>query len=277
MGKGRLGIAIIGLSALLSTATIFADATITLRGIDDAKQTLIQVRNGVVRMGEQGDPEYSLYDQTRDVLIAVDGRHGTYMEFDQAMLQKMSAQMAGMQGMIAEQMQNMPPEQRAMMEAQMGGMMGLPPADAAPGKKLQAESRGGKTVGGVSCQSYALFDGARKVADVCMAKAGDIAISAEDYATLMAMMDFTRDMTQATSMMGEPADPLMMSDVQGVPLEMKGSADGDNFTLGSVSQGRLDAGLFEAYKALRKQDPMQDAMRGGMPDGMSDHMMDSHP
>ncbi len=273
MSKGRLGIAIIGLSTLLSTATIFADATITLHGIDDAKQTLIQVRNGVVRMGEQGDPEYSLYDQARDVLIAVDGRQGTYMEFDQVMLQKMSAQMAGIQSMIAEQMKNMPPEQRAMMEAPVGGMMGVPPADASPGKKLQAESRGGKTIGGVSCQSYALFDGARKVADVCMAKAGDIAISAEDYATLMAMMDFTRDMTQAAPMMGEPADPLMMSDLQGVPLEMKSSADGHDFTFSSVSQGRLDAALFEAYKALRKQDPM----RGDMPDGMPDHMMDSHP
>ncbi|HEX22959.1 MAG TPA: hypothetical protein ENH21_05955 [Chromatiales bacterium] len=277
MTKGKLGTTIIGLSALLLMSYAFADTTITLHGIDDGKQTLIQVGNGIVRMGEQGDPEYSLYDKSRDVLTSVDGQHGTYMEFDKAMLQKMSAQMAGIQGMVAEQMQNMAPEQRAMMEAQMGGMMGSPPADATPGKKLQAESRGGKTVGGVRCQSYALFDGARKVADVCMATAGDIAIPAEDYAALIAMMDFTRDMSQATPMMGEPVDPLLMSDLQGVPLEMKGSAGGDNFTLESVSQGRLDAGLFEAYKALRKQDPMQDVMRGGMPGGMPGHMMDSHP
>lgn len=268
MNKRKMGLAVIGLLALLTSSHAVADATITLRGISDGKQTLIQVRNGVARMGDAGDPEYSIYDQARNVFIHVDGRTGTYMEMDKAMIGMQAGQMAGMQDMMAAQMEqmraqmkNMPPEQRAMMEAQMGHMMGMPPANAAaPGQNVRAESRGSRSVSGVTCQSYTLFDGPQKVADVCMASAEEAGISAQDYATLMAMMDFMRDMSRALPAMGESVDPLMMSDLKGLPMELRGVSREDDFTLQSVFSNSLDAGLFEGYKTFRKQD----AMRGGM-------------
>ena len=272
MTKGTLGRAFIGLSALLLAAPVAADITITLRGIDDGKQTLIEVRNGVARMSEQGASEYSLYAKARDKFIVVEERDGTYMEIDRTMLGQMSTQMTGIQDMMAAQreqlraqLQNMPAEQRAMMEAQMARILDAPPAGAAAGQRLRVEPRGERIVAGVNCQAYALFDGTRKAADVCMAMAGNTALPAADYATLTAMLDFMRAMTRATPRVGGPVDPLMMSDLQGVPLELKGAVSGDDFTLQSLSRDELDAARFEAYKALRRQNPMQDAMAGGLP------------
>jgi len=128
MTKGMLGRGIIGLSALLLAAPAAADITITLRGIEDGKQTLIEVRNGVVRMSEQGAPEYSLYDKAHDRFIVVKERNGTYMQIDRAMLRQMSTQMAGMRDMVAAQreqlraqLQDMPAGQRAVMARRCRG------------------------------------------------------------------------------------------------------------------------------------------------------------
>ncbi len=288
MTKRKFGWAFIGLSALLLAAPVAADITITLRGIDDGKQTLIEVRNGVARMGKQGASGYSLYDKVHDRFIVVEERDGTYLEIDRAMLRQMSTQMAGMQDMVTAQrerlraqLQNVPAEQRAMMEAQMARMMDAPPAGAAAGQRLRGEPRGERLVAGVDCRAYALFDGIRKAADVCMAMAGNAAFPAADYATLTAMLDFMRVMARAAPRVGEAVDPLMMSDLQGVPLELRGAVSGDDFTLQSLSRDELDAARFEAYKALRRLNPLQDAMAGGLPGRMpgeaADFMMTPPP
>ncbi len=288
MTKRKFGRAFIGLSTLLLAAPVAADITITLRGIDDGKQTLIEVRNGVARMSKQGAPGYSLYDKDHDRFIVVEERDGTYLEIDRAMLRQMSTQMAGMQDMMTAQreqlraqLQNVPAEQRAMMEAQMARILDAPPAGAAARQRLRVEPRGERLVAGVDCRAYALFDGTRKAADVCMAMAGNAAFPAADYATLTAMLDFMRAMARAAPRVGEAIDPLMMSDLQGVPLELKGAVSGDDFTLESLTRGGLDAARFEAYKALRRQDPLQDAMAGGLPGRMpgeaADFMMTPPP
>jgi len=148
MTKGMLGRGIIGLSALLLAAPAAADITITLRGIEDGKQTLIEVRNGVVRMSEQGAPEYSLYDKAHDRFIVVKERNGTYMQIDRAMLRQMSTQMAGMRDMVAAQreqlraqLQDMPAGQRAVMEAQMAANVSSPASIAGPMRCLTAPAR----------------------------------------------------------------------------------------------------------------------------------------
>ena len=264
MSRWKMALALMGLSALLNGSLAFADTTITLRGISDGEQTLIQVRNGMARMGDAGDPEYTLYDQSQNRLIHVDGRNGVYMEMDMAAMAGAQDMMALQMEQMRAQMQGMPPEQRAMMEAQMGSMMGMPPAAAAGGQPVRAEPRGRRMVGGVNCQSYTLFEGARKVADACVASAEDARIPPQDYATLMAMMDFMRDMSRTMPAMGEPRGPLMMSNLKGLPVELKGVSRDEDFTLQSIFSSPLDASLFESYRTLRRQD----AMGGGMPDSV---------
>ncbi len=142
----------------------------------------------------------------------------------------------------------------------MGGMMGKSLADAKSEEKLRTEKRRSKRVSGINCRIYELLDGQRKVAEICMATAGDAGISAGDYAALMAMMDFMRHMARGMPMMGESSDPLMATDLKGVPMEMKGSEDEDDFTLTSLLRGKLDAGLFEVDKTFRKQDAVKQMM-----------------
>lgn len=120
-------------------------------------------------MGRQGAPGYSLCDKSRDLFIQVDSRKGTYTEVGRLLLQQMSAQMAG--------------------------MMAAPPVAAR--YRLRVEPREWRIVAGVDCQAYALFDGTRKAADVCLAMAGNRVIPAADYATLTAMMDLMRAISRA--------------------------------------------------------------------------------
>lgn len=267
MSKWKAVFAVAGLSVSLLAGQAGADATVTLRGIDDAGQTLIQVRDGMVRMGDAGDPQYTLFDQSQNRLIHVDGRNGVYTEMDLAMMKQQSAEMADMLAMQMAQMQALPAEQRAMMEAQMGGMPGMPAMGGGAGAmpSVRAESRGGRVIAGVNCEAYALFSGTSPAGEACVAEAGDVKMSAKDFATLMAMMDLMRDLTRSMPMMGD-TDPLLMSDLKGLPVELHGVSPDEDFTLQSIFSGPLDAGLFESYKVLRRQDAMAD--------DMSDHMMD---
>lgn len=264
MTKGKLGTTIIGLSALLMTSHTYADTAITMKDVADGAQTLIQIKDGKVRTQELGESGYSLYDKSRDLVIHVDTENRSYVEMDKDAIKMQSAALSKMMAAQMEKMrtlmQNMPPEQRAMMEAQMGGMMGKSPADAGSDEKLRTEKRGSKRVSGINCRIYELFDGQRKAAEICMATAKDAGISAGDYAALMAMLDFMRNMTRSMPAMGAPSDPLMAVDLKGVPMEMKGSEDGDDFTFTSLSRDKLDAGLFEVDKTFRKQDAVKQMM-----------------
>lgn len=264
MSKGKLGIHIIGLLILLMTLSAFADTAITMKDVADGTQTLIQIKDGKVRMQELGESGYSLYDQTLDTVIHVDTGSRSYVEVDKDVIKKQNEALSEVMAVQMEKMralmQNIPPEQRAMMEAQMGGMMGKSPADAGPDEKLRTEKRGSKRVSGIKCRIYELFDGRRKAAEICMATAADAGISAGDYAALIAMLDFMRNMALNVSMMGAPSDPLLATDLKGVPMEMKGSEGGHDFTLTSLLRGKLDAGLFEVNKTFRKQDAVKQMM-----------------
>jgi hypothetical protein len=141
-----------------------------------------------------------------------------------------------------------------MMEQQMGGMMGMPSGASKPPADIRVEVRGKKTVNGYACKQHELYEGKRKVAEVCMATAAAAKVSEADYATLMAMMDFMREMMKSASPMAGNEDPLTMSGLKGIPVAMKNLKNGDSHSLAAVSSKKLSEKQFSEYKAYRKQE-----------------------
>ena len=76
-----------------------------------------------------------IFDGTRQVMIMVNEGNKTYSEINKADLDALSGQMSAAMSQMQEAMKNMPPEQRARMEAIMKGRMGGAGA-AAPAKPV---------------------------------------------------------------------------------------------------------------------------------------------
>src|SRR5262245_27173356 len=89
----------------------------------------IQIEKTRIRaetMNPAGRKQVVVFDGNAQVLRLIDDEAKTYNEMTKADVDRLGEQMAGAMAMMQQQMANMPPEQRAQMEAMMRGR-GLAP------------------------------------------------------------------------------------------------------------------------------------------------------
>ncbi len=248
---------VILLTALLPVPPAQADTTIRLDGSRQAANAVIQVKGNMARLAPSGQPAYVIFDKSRNLAIYVDTARKTYTEVDQPTLEKY----AGMASAMRQQLQLLPPAQRAMLEQGMGGLMSIPRDDGVPDlDRLQSVARGTRVIGGFHCQLHLLLKEKQAVGDVCLSSAAEAGVSPADFATLMAMMDFMR---QAAGMAQEltggltESTRLLLSGLHGVPVAARDYQSRQQFMVAGVSGQPLDAVLFNGYRSYRQQDLME--------------------
>lgn len=258
MGAKFLTSALFMLSALLPSMTIRADTTLEIEGSPDAINTAIQVKGNMVRMTLPGRSDYILYDRARNTGILVNQANREYREINQDLLERYAGMVATMRENLRTRLHAMAPAQRARLEEQMESLIRIPAADMLPdleGIRLQA--RGRKTVAGFNCQAHLLLRGRQPVAEVCMTTTASAGIPARDFATMMSMMDFIRNVSSsAQQLTGNTGNRtrILMDDLQGIPVAVKDFQNRRIFLVRGVSGKPLDSRLFTAYQVYKKQD-----------------------
>jgi hypothetical protein len=249
--------AVILLTTLLPAPPGGADTTIRLDGSREAANAVIQVKGSMARLTPSGQPAYVLYDKNRNLAIYVDTASKTYTEVDRPTLEKYSEMVSAMR----QQLQLLPPAQRAMLEQHMGGLMGIPGEGSLPGiDKLRSVARGTRIIAGFHCQLHLLMQDQQAIGDVCLSTAAEAGIAPTDFATLMAMMDFIR---QAAGMAQEltggltESTRLLLNGLQGVPVAARDYRSRQQFTVAGVSRQVLDIGLFNGHQSYHKQDLLE--------------------
>jgi len=237
-----------------------ADTTIKLSGSDNASRTVIQVKDHMARMSQSGQPGHVLFDKSRHVAIYVDPVSQEYREIDQQQLDKYAEIIAILRQQMEQlsaQMQNLPDAQRAFIEQQMGiPAGGLPDLEV-----LGTEPRGFHEVAGFRCQLQVLLRNRQPIGEVCLATAADAGMSDSDFATLIAMMNFMRELASTTQkMIGELGENsrLLLSGLQGVPVAMKDYQNQKEYRVTEVSSDTISADLFNRYLDYSKQDLLLD-------------------
>ena len=248
---------------LLLAPAAQADATLTMKDVGGKMDSVIEVKGHMVRISAPGQPDYMLFDTKRDVAIHVSSANGQYMEIDRASMAAMADSVARMQKEMAPQMaqmrerlKNLPPQQRAMIEQQMGGRVDLGAMEAKPAGKVTTVKRGSDKIAGFKCQRYDVMNGKAQVADVCVASDAGAGMSKADFSTVSAATRFMRDMAAGAQKMsaGMGAPQLSMGDVKGVPVATKDLRSGREFRLVNVSDEALDDARFTAYRSLSKKE-----------------------
>ena len=248
------------IAAMLLAFPVMADTTIRLGGSDDASRTVIQVKDHMARMAQAGQPGHVLFDRARHVAIYVDPAKQEYREIDQQQLDKYAeiiTMLRQQMELLSAQMQNLPAAQRAFIEQQMGiPAGGLPDLEV-----LTTEARGTHDVAGFKCQLQVLYKNQQPIGEVCLATAADAGMSENDFATLMAMMNFMRELASTTQkLVGELGENsrLLLSGLQGVPVAMRDYQNQKEYRVTEVSSKTIGAEVFNSYLTYNKQDLLLD-------------------
>lgn len=122
-------------------------------------------------------------------MLILDKGRNEYREMTQADIEQVSQQLAQVQDML----KNIPPAQRAQMEAMLKGKMGQI-AGAVP---TAYTSKGSATVNGFRCTNYDGMQGTQKVAEVCAAQPGDIKITPADFQVVEKMREMFSSLASA--------------------------------------------------------------------------------
>ena len=249
--------------ALSPVAVARADSTITMQDAAGTPQAVIEVKGSMARLSTPGQSDYVLYDKSRDMIIHVNSDRQEYTEIDRATVSQLSETVSEMKQQMApqiarmrEQLKSLPPEQRAMIEQQMGGMVSLGALETKPAEPVELVKRGSNKVAGFDCQVYEAMQGKEKLSEVCLATAADAGVSKSDFATLSAMMAFMRELASSAQKLAADlggGQHMMLGGAEGVPVSVREFKGGHEYAVSDVSDKSLNDARFSAYKTYRKQ------------------------
>lgn len=242
-----------GAALLMAAGTPSADTTLEMDMTAGGKlKQTIQVSNGHVRIttAEQGGNFVILYREGVDEYRVLDTRSKTVMTITPRQVQQASGMMKQMQAMMAEQMKNMTPQERAQLE----GMMGKPGAADSRTKPVIRMTKRTEMVQSWRCDVVEVVEGAQVISEVCVAKAKTLGIPERDFQTMQGFFKLMSSMAESAGEgMGKGVPDFGPGEMPGVPVRASHFDQGkkDIVQLSRVSTDRLDGALFQVPKDFK--------------------------
>jgi hypothetical protein len=266
-----------GAVCLLAAPAFAADGVLIVQkmtmGTAPAQTQQIQIEPRRMRMEAAGTrgggPQVVVFDGTRDVLLMIDDASKSYSEMSKADLDALSSQISGAMAQMQDAMKNMPPEQRAQIEAAMrgrgmGGASAGTGAAAAP--KVQYKKTGTDTVGKWTCDKYEGYTNGQKTSEVCTVDPKVLGFTAADFAVTKDLSAFFQKlmpgMASRAFRIGSPED----QGFSGVPVRTVTTVGTQTVTqeITDVRRESFADAIFQAPAGYKKQDsPFGRGRRGG--------------
>jgi len=193
-------------------------------------------------------------------MISIDHKKKRYFEIDKEMIEGVMGQMSQAMKQLEQQLQNLPPEQRARMEKmfkqRMGGAIETPEYAVSP-------LGGSQTVNGYSCKLYQVTEDGSKVREVCATAWGEVPGSQEAAAVMKDMANFAQDLVSAAQkavpmgMAGAGNPVAHLDQIDGFPVATREFNNGQlaaESTLKSASIETVAASEFQPPAGYKRQD-----------------------
>ena len=138
-----------------------------------------------------------IFHSDRNEMVILDHAQSNYMVIDQARMDAMATQMSDAMEEMRQQLDAMPPEQRAMAEQMMQGRLPQQSAQEAPLSIQDLGSTG--EVAGIKCRNHSVLRGGKKIREICVGNWNDIEGGAETAVALQGVAEFFEGMRKAFS------------------------------------------------------------------------------
>ncbi len=213
-------------------------------------------------LGARGESQIVIFDGVKQVLYLVNPERKTYSEMTKEDADKLGAQVNDAMAQMQAQMANLPPEQRAQIEAMMKGRgMGAAMGGAS---KPEYKKTGTSTVGKWTCDKYEGYTNGQKTNEVCSVEAKALGFTTADFAVTREMAAFfARIMPQGASRIFSIGDPAVQG-YAGIPVRMTSTTMGRTTTseLQDVTRGSIPDTAFEVPAGFQKEPFMGPMGRG---------------
>ena len=201
--------------------------------------------------GPTGGKQIVMFDATKQVLTMVDPDRKTYTEITKAEMEALGGQMASAMAQMQEQMKNMPPEQRAQIDAMMKGR-GIGAPGTAP--KTVYKKTGTDTVGKWTCVKYEGYTGAEKTSEVCTVDPKALGFAASDFEVSKQMAAFFKKIIPGMADQMFTIGSAEEQGFSGVPVRQTITVAGRQVTteMTEVSRQAFPASVFQVPAGYQK-------------------------
>jgi hypothetical protein len=178
-----------------------------------------------------------VFDEGAQVARVMNLDKKTYMELNKAFMTQMQQQLAQVQ----EQLKNLPPDQRALIEQAMRGRGGMPGARGAAPARFEYKQTGSDKVGQWTCTKYEGYQGTQKVAEICTADAKTLGVTPADFEVAKHLAEFLQ------GFLPQAANQILVNGAQaeqgfsGIPVRRTTFVNGRADTVSEIKEVRHEA------------------------------------
>jgi len=250
------------ITAMLAAAALQAQGIVLVeQETRQGKTTTNQIQLTKTHMRAEsrasGEGTAFVFDEAAQTARVIYLEKKTYMEMNRGMMQQMQQQMAQVQ----EQMKNLPPEQRAMIEQAMRGRGGFPGAPAglgAPPAKPQYKQSGSDRVGQWSCTKYDGYQGTQKVMEICAVDPKDFGVTPADFEIAKHLAEFLAGFIPQAANQIVVAGTAADQGFNGIPVRRTTFVNGKPDTVSEIKELRreaIPASVFEVPAGFKREGP----------------------
>jgi Domain of unknown function (DUF4412) len=173
---------------LFFTSTYAANGVVislktTKGGSPTTSQIQLDANHMRAQMAGRGGAENTvIFDGSKQAMYIIDDAKKTYSEITKDDLDRFAGQMAQAQQQMQGAMANIPPEQRARIEAMMRGRGGAGMGMGAAAAKPTFRKTGTDKVGKWTCDKYESYEGDRRTSEVCTVPTSALGLTDSDFA-----------------------------------------------------------------------------------------------
>jgi len=193
-----------------------------------------------------------IFREDKDLYWVIDNKKKTYMEITGEDMKKINQQMEQARKAYEEQMKNLPPEQRKMIEKMMKDKMptSVPEIEY---KKIGS----GVKVNHWTCDRYDGYSDGVKVEEVWTVDWKNLGLSPEDFSVLLSMSNFFRKFPQAGfKFIKVSSEKEVKTGYPGIPVKMIDYSDGkkkSKMEIVKIEKKDVEYSLFELPGGLKKK------------------------
>lgn len=204
--------------------------------------------------GRSGTDEVFIFRGDRNLFWMIDAKEGTYTEITKEDMKRLKGRMDEARRSYEEQMKQIPPEQRRMMESMMKGRM-----PQQPEKTTYRKAASGVRVNRWICDRYDGYRGTEKKEEVWTADPGQFNIRPEEIKVFDDARAFMEEISkEAMPFVRVDKDAGRKGgDYSGVPVRVIRYANGEKrewTELSEVSHKDVPPALFELPAGVKKKD-----------------------
>ena len=268
MNKSRL---LIGSSLLLlwlqalTAGVLMVNTQESFQGSQQPTTTKLRVEGDRVRIEMEGTGrnDVMIFRGDRQVLWMIDNKAKVYREMTKADVDRIGGQVNEMMAKMQEQLKNMPPQQRQMVEKMMKSRMDGMAGGAQPAKTEYTKVASGQEINQWTCDKYEGIREGQKQREVWTAAPGQLGLDMSDFKVMQQMGEFfkwfSRFGREAPFRVGSEAAK-QEGDYSGVPVRQiyyQGGRPTSKSEIKEVRREDFDASLFELPAGYKKQKMME--------------------